>query len=110
MKIFIGWSGNAGREIGKALRMWLLGLLPQIKSLFSPELPKGQPWFAALAEVIREAEAAIVCVTPRALESHWPAFEAGAVWNAARGLRAPSRRASRRGSSPSPSGSIARLA
>lgn len=86
MKIFIGWSGNSGREIGKALRMWLLGLLPQVKSLFSPELPKGQPWFAALAEVIREAEAAIVCITPRALESHWPAFEAGAVWNAARGV------------------------
>jgi hypothetical protein len=40
MKLFIGWSSKSGREIGKALRMWLLGHLPQIKPLFSPELRK----------------------------------------------------------------------
>jgi hypothetical protein len=83
MKAFISWSGSRELLIAQALQQWLSAVVPEITSFVSPDLPKGQAWFAALARELRDARLGFMCLARPRVASEWQLVEAGAIWKAA---------------------------
>lgn len=84
MNAFISWSGSRELLIAKAVKEWLKGVVPEIGSFFSPDLPKGHAWFNALAKELKDAGIGLMCLAPPRVASDWQLVEAGAIWKAAR--------------------------
>jgi hypothetical protein len=80
MKVFISWSGELSRELGKALRDWVPSVLQAVKPFFSPnDTEKGGKWSKEIGEQLEETSIGVFCLTRESLMSHWIAFEAGAI-------------------------------
>jgi hypothetical protein len=80
MKVFISWSGEAGKRLGYRLNEWLPSIVPDAEPFLSSEIPGGAAWFSSLAAALEGAKFGIICLTPEAQKSSWLAFEAGALW------------------------------
>ena len=83
MKAFISWSGSRELLIAKAVKEWLSAVVPEIRSFVSPDLPKGKPWFDALARELNDVQIGFMCLAPPRVASDWQLIEAGAIWKAA---------------------------
>ena len=80
MKVFISWSGDAGkaaaRAVGQSLSDVFTGVEPWISAV---NIQPGQQWFAELMKALEDSRFAIACVTKRSLSAPWIMFESGAV-------------------------------
>lgn len=83
MNAFISWSGSRELLLAKAVKEWLSAVVPEIRTFLSPDLPKGQPWFDALAAELKDADMGFMCLAPPRVASEWQLVEAGAIWKAA---------------------------
>jgi hypothetical protein len=80
MKVFISWSGDAGKAaasaIGQSVSEVFTGVEPWISAL---NIQAGQQWFAELMNALEDSRFAIACVTKRSLSAPWIMFESGAL-------------------------------
>lgn len=80
MKVFISWSGDAGkaaaRAIGQSVSDVFTGVEPWISAV---NIEAGQQWFAELMKALEDSRFAIACVTKRSLSAPWIMFESGAL-------------------------------
>lgn len=82
MKVVLMWSGDPCHGVAIALGDFLDLVLPGPNYFISDAIQGGEPWRAALAEQLGDAEFGIACLTRDALSSQWLHFEAGVVWKA----------------------------
>lgn len=80
MKVFISWTGDAGKAvacaIGQSLSDVFTGVEPWISAV---NIQAGQQWFAELMKALEDSRFAIACVSKRSLCAPWIMFEAGAL-------------------------------
>jgi len=80
MKVFISWSGELSKQLAQALRQWLPGTLQSVRPYFTPaDIDKGAKWESEISKELEDSGFSIIAMTKEALNSHWIAFEAGAV-------------------------------
>lgn len=80
MKVFISWSGNLSKLLGKSLNGWIPSVIQSIETYFSPEsIDKGARWFPEISDELEKTDYGILCVTKENLNSPWMIFEAGAL-------------------------------
>ncbi len=80
MKVFISWSGDLSRELGKCFDEWLPATLQAVKTYYSPEaIEKGAHWSSKLAKELEESGTGLFILTPDNLTAPWMMFEAGAI-------------------------------
>jgi len=79
-KVFVSWSGDAGRKIAKALQDTLLDTSEVEVWTSVDHVEGGTAWFAAVAKAAEECDAAIGCMTPGASHRQWVNFEAGMLY------------------------------
>lgn len=85
--LFICWSGTRGLGAAEALKQFFevlndkLSLQKEncIEVFYSPDIEKGRLWFQAVQNELRQADAAVIIITPENAKSPWMHFEAGAV-------------------------------
>jgi hypothetical protein len=78
--IFISWSGERAKAVAAALKSFISTLNKEWKPWVSHEdIAAGRLWRPALAESMRNATWAVVCVTPTAVSSAWVQFEIGVL-------------------------------
>lgn len=80
MKVFISWSGDAGKAAANAINQSVVdvftGVDPWISTL---NIQAEHLWFAELMKALEDSQFAIVCVTKRSLRAPWIMFESGAL-------------------------------
>ena len=80
MRVFLSWSGDRSYRVAAALRDFLPSVLQTLQPWLSPrDIESGRPWAAELAEALKSADLAILCVTAENLLSPWFLYEAGAA-------------------------------
>jgi hypothetical protein len=80
MRIFVSWSGERSRAIGKALKGWLPDVLQQVDIWMSDhDVDAGARWGSELTSVLAEAHFGILCLTPENQNAPWLLFEAGCL-------------------------------
>jgi hypothetical protein len=93
-EIFISWSKNRSLALANALRELMIKVVLSDSAYvghdlgagnrvvaMSGDLPKGGGWFSNLADLLEDARAGLICVTPENVVSPWLLFEAGAlIW------------------------------
>jgi hypothetical protein len=77
--LFLSFSGERSLIVARALEEMLSKLLPDLEKFLSDDLDKGSPWREHLFPRLREANLAIVCLTPENLLAPWLHFELGAL-------------------------------
>jgi hypothetical protein len=83
MKVFLSWSGERSKIVGNALKHWLSYVFPGLDVWMSDQdIQAGARWGIELGSILKECKLGILCLTPESLDSHWLAFEAGALSNA----------------------------
>jgi hypothetical protein len=81
--VVMSWSGRSSNHLARILKQWLADVVHSLKPWMSEEdIQKGSWWSRELPEVMRDADACIVCVTPDNLSSPWIHFEAGFIAHA----------------------------
>jgi SAM-dependent methyltransferase len=79
-RVFVSWSGDAGRQIAEALKRTILDY-PDLEAWISSQsLEAGKPWFDEIDRATAEAEFAVGCMTPGATKKPWVNFEAGMLY------------------------------
>jgi hypothetical protein len=76
-RVFLSWSGNRSLAMAATFHDWLPRVLPMVDSWISEDIPKGSEWRPALMREVRNAGAAIACLTAENHGSDWLHFEAG---------------------------------
>lgn len=79
MKLFLSWSGPSSLAVAKALEKWLPYMIQAVQPFLSSDISKGDRWGEVLAEELKDAQYAIICVTRYNLFKPWMYFEAGAL-------------------------------
>ena len=80
MRIFIGWSGETGRNVAGILSRWLRTLFPDIE--ISTPLDDIMPsWVFVLqdADELKSADYGLICVTRESVQSPQLYYEAGVL-------------------------------
>lgn len=80
LNVFIGWSGRKSFPVAERLAVWLKEVIPNIETWMSEQLSPGTvAWFNDLNERLRQADFAVICVTPDNWDNPWLAYEPGVV-------------------------------
>lgn len=79
MKVYIGWSGERSRLVGKIFNEMLPYFIHTCRPFFSPEMGKGLQWLSEITDELRESAVGIFCLTKENLNAPWLLFEAGAL-------------------------------
>jgi hypothetical protein len=81
MRLFISWSGGRSHRLAVVLKEWLETHFSQhgISVFVSSEIKKGSLWLPAVNAELQQADAGLVCLTAKSLDSEWVLFEAGAL-------------------------------
>lgn len=78
--LFISWSGDVSKELGKELKIWFPKVIQNIKPFFSDEdIEKGVIWIEKIKEELNTNATGILCITRENQDSFWIHFEAGAL-------------------------------
>jgi hypothetical protein len=82
MNVFLSWSGKVSRDVAGALHQWLPYMHHSIKPFMSSvDIGKGDRWGEGLSRELKDAQYAIVCVTPFNTFKPWMNFEAGSLFH-----------------------------
>ena len=81
MNVFIGWLGEASKEIASSLESWLNGMFDGRVSAYTTmdNLAAGSEWFHGLRRAMNDADCGLLCVTEDNVNSPWLSYEAGAL-------------------------------
>jgi hypothetical protein len=81
MRLFISWSGGRSHRLAEAFKNWLETHFSshEISAFVSSEITKGSLWLPAVNAELQRADAGLVCLTAKSLDSQWLLFEAGAL-------------------------------
>ena len=81
MRLFISWSGGRSHRLAVVLKEWLETHFSGhgISAFVSSEIKKGSLWLPAVNAELQQADAGLVCLTAKSLDSEWVLFEAGAL-------------------------------
>src|SRR5262245_45225034 len=79
MKVFISWSGERSKSIATELTGWLKMVIQNVEPWMSNDIDPGSRWAGELADALRDAKFAILCLVPENLANPWVLFEGGAV-------------------------------
>jgi hypothetical protein len=80
MKVFISWSGDYSRELGRAMNWWLPKVLNPVDVFFSDtDIESGARWYHAIVDALERSDAGLVILTPENITRQWIMFEAGAI-------------------------------
>ena len=81
MRLFISWSGGRSHRLAVVLQQWLETHFSGhgISVFVSSDIQKGSLWLPAVNAELQRADAGLVCLTARSLDSDWVLFEAGAL-------------------------------
>lgn len=79
MNIFLSWSGDTSKELAKVFNEWLPSVLQSIQPYFSPEIKKGERWFADVSTKLDTCTFGLLFLTKGNLKAEWIMFEAGAL-------------------------------
>ncbi|MEZ5816266.1 MAG: toll/interleukin-1 receptor domain-containing protein [Hyphomicrobiaceae bacterium] len=80
MQVFISWSGDRSRSLSVGLHDWLQMIIQRVEPWMSDrDIEVGQRWTTELAAKIKQANFAILCLTPENAKAPWLHFEAGAL-------------------------------
>ena len=80
MKVFLGWSGGASREIAKASHNWLPYVIQAAQPFISTvDIDKGERWSEALESELAKSTYGIIFLTEANYKMPWINFEAGAI-------------------------------
>jgi hypothetical protein len=73
-------DANVARELQQALDDEFLGYPTFFNASDHDSLQPGTAWFESIVEALRNTSVQLVILSPKALESPWVNFEAGAAW------------------------------
>jgi hypothetical protein len=81
MRLFISWSGGRSHRLAVVFKGWLETHFSGdgISAFVSSEVKKGSLWLPEVNAQLRQADAGLVCLTAKSLDSEWVLFEAGAL-------------------------------
>lgn len=80
MKLFISWSGENSRRLADLFRHFIPTIFQRAAVFTTTEdIEKGSNWISNIESQLSESDAALLCVTPEAMNSPWLLFEAGAL-------------------------------
>lgn len=80
MRVFISWSGGRSHRLAQVMKEWLEECFSHdISAFVSSDIDPGSPWFSAVNDELKRADAGLVCLTAQSLHSDWVLFEAGAL-------------------------------
>ena len=80
MKVFISWSGERSKEVARALRSWIPGVLQSVEPWMSEkDIGAGSLWLNEIMTELEDTGFCIVCITPENQKAPWLHFEAGAI-------------------------------
>jgi len=81
MNLFLSWSGQVSHDVAIALREWLPYMHHAIKPFMSSvDISKGDKWVDGLSRELKDAQYAIICISPFNTFKPWMNFEAGALY------------------------------
>jgi hypothetical protein len=80
VKVFLAWSGPTSQKLASFMHEWLQSVVQAIEPFMSSmDIRQGQRWSSEIGANLKEAQFALLCLTPTNLENRWIHFEAGAV-------------------------------
>ncbi len=81
MELFISWSGERSCQLAVAFQLWLKKHFDGygISAFVSTDIRKGSLWLPEVNAKLQQADAGLICLTPKSLDSDWMLFEAGAL-------------------------------
>jgi hypothetical protein len=81
MRLFISWSGGRSHRLALVFKEWLKTHFEGhgISAFVSSDITKGSLWLPAVNAELQQADAGLVCLTAKSLDSDWVLFEAGAL-------------------------------
>jgi TIR domain-containing protein len=80
VKVFISWSGEPSRTVGRALRKWLPDIIQSIHPWMSEQdLEAGARWNERVQRELSDTRFGILCITQSNMLAPWLLFEAGAL-------------------------------
>ena len=80
MNVFISWSGDESRKIAAVIADAVRDSMPTAKVFFSAEdLKTGDNWTEVIQSRLKEADVALLILTPKNLRSPWMLYEAGVL-------------------------------
>jgi TIR domain len=81
MRLFISWSGERSHGLAVVMKKWLETHFSGhgISAFVSSDIKKGSAWLSALNAELQQADAGLVCLTAKSLDSEWVLFEVGAL-------------------------------
>jgi hypothetical protein len=90
MKVFLAWSGDAGKAVATSLHDWLKKVMHVLEPFMSEEdITTGDRWSREIAYQLEETRVGILCLTPDNLRAPWLHFEAGALSKMKSGIVMP---------------------
>jgi TIR domain len=81
MRLFISWSGGRSYRLAMVFKKWLERHYKHhgISAFVSSDISKGSLWLPEVNAELQRADAGLVCLTAKSLDSDWVLFEAGAL-------------------------------
>ena len=79
MKLFLSWSGERSKQVGKVFSEILPCIIQSCEPFFSQDIDKGTQWLTQITKELDESHVGIICLTQENLNEPWLLFEAGAL-------------------------------
>ncbi|HKS29647.1 MAG TPA: hypothetical protein VJS44_17615 [Pyrinomonadaceae bacterium] len=80
VKVFISWSGDRSYKVARKLEVWLPEVIKEVEPLISVKPEAGGLVFTELNNKLRQADIAVLCLTPENWYELWLSYEAGMVY------------------------------
>jgi hypothetical protein len=77
--VFISWSGARSHKVARALAVWLKEVNQSIETLISEKIPAGAEFFTELTGMLKQADFAVIVVTPENWNNPWISLEPGII-------------------------------
>lgn len=82
MDVFLSWSSERSKLIGKIFNEWLSNVFPTLDIYYSPEkIEAGQKWRDSVGDGLKDNYIGLFFLVEENITSEWINFEAGAISN-----------------------------